>query len=120
MHYKAMPILREIVTGLLDFGIEQHGCVKGSCLVIIPRLLSNEPRSKEILASIHLDVCGPMLLTSIWVGMHYMYFIDDFSTKTWIFFININDKVFNWFQEFKTCGEPKKEEDWRLEVRQWG
>jgi hypothetical protein len=28
-------------------------------------------------------------------------FIDDFSRKTWIFFMKTKDEVFSWFQEFK-------------------
>jgi hypothetical protein len=32
LHHRAFPILREIVIGLLEFSIEQHGVCKGCML----------------------------------------------------------------------------------------
>ena len=33
--------------------------------------------------------------------VYYVSFIDDFSRKTWIYFMKKKDKVFNKFKEFK-------------------
>jgi hypothetical protein len=60
LHYKALSIMREIVTGLPDLGIEEQGVCRGCALgknakVAFP---SNESRSKGILELIHLYVCG--------------------------------------------------------------
>jgi hypothetical protein len=35
----------------------------------------------------------------------YVTFIDDFSCKTWIYFLKEKDEVFNNFQEFKALVE---------------
>jgi transposase InsO family protein len=37
--------------------------------------------------------------------MYYVSFIDDFSCKTWIYFLKTKDEVFSRFQEFKALVE---------------
>lgn len=69
--------------------------------------LSSEHRFKEILDLIHLDVCGPMLVASILGGMYYVSLIDDFSHKTWIYFLKTKDEVCSRFQEFKALVENR-------------
>jgi transposase InsO family protein len=83
--------------------IEKHGVCRGCTLgkhakVSFP---SNEHRSKVILDLVHSDVCGPMSVASITRSMYYVSFIDDFSRKTWIYFLKTKDEVFRRFQEFK-------------------
>jgi hypothetical protein len=89
LHHKALPILREIVTDLLDFSIEQQGVCRGCTLGKHAKATfpSNEHKSKEILDLLHSDVCGPMLVASVIGSMYYVSFIDDFSHKTWIYFL---------------------------------
>jgi hypothetical protein len=103
LHHKALPIMREIVTGLPKLNIEQHGICKGCTFgehgeVVFP---SKEHGSKDILDLVHSDVCGPMSIASISRSMYYVSFIDDFSRKTWIYFLKTKDEVFSKFQELK-------------------
>jgi hypothetical protein len=63
--------------------------------------LSGDKRSKGILDLIHSDVSGSMSATSVQGVSYYVTFIDDFSTKTWIFFMKTKDEVVSWFQEFR-------------------
>jgi hypothetical protein len=65
--HSALPILREVVAGLLEFNIEQHGVCKVCMLAKHAKaaLPSNEHRFKEILDLVHLDVCGSMSAMSI-------------------------------------------------------
>jgi hypothetical protein len=107
LHHRALSILREIVTNLPKFSIEQHGLCKGWMLgkhakVAFP---SSEHRSKEILDIVHLNICGSMLVASISGSMYYVSFINDFIHKTWIYFLKNKDEVFNRFQEFKALVE---------------
>jgi transposase InsO family protein len=37
--------------------------------------------------------------------MYYVSFIDNFSCKTWIYFLKTKDEVFSRFQEFKSLVE---------------
>jgi hypothetical protein len=62
-------------------------------------------RATDILDLIHSDVCGPMSSTSLTGFLYYVIFIDDFSRKSWIFFIKTNGQVFSQFQQFKALVE---------------
>jgi transposase InsO family protein len=46
-----------------------------------------------------------MSSTSLTGCLYYVIFIDDFSRKSWIFFMTTKGQVFNWFQEFKALVE---------------
>ena len=62
---------------------------------------SSESKAKDILEIIHSDVCGPMSSNSLSRYAYYVSFIDDFSRKTWIYFMKNKDEVFSKFKEFK-------------------
>jgi hypothetical protein len=103
LHNRALSIMREIVTSLPEFNIEQQGVCRGFALgnnvkVAFP---SNKSRSKEILDLVHLDVSGLLSVASLQRSSYYVTFIDDFSRKAWIFFRKIKDEVFSWFREFR-------------------
>jgi transposase InsO family protein len=66
---------------------------------------SSDNRYKGILDSIHTYVCGPMIVSSLNEYLYYVFFIDDHSRKTWIYFLNTKDGVLVRFQEFKAQGE---------------
>jgi hypothetical protein len=107
LHHRALPILREIVTSLPKFGIEQdrisRGCTLGKhAKVAFP---SSTHRSKKILDLVHSVVCGPMSVASITRSMYYVSFIHELSCKTGIYFLNTKDEVFSGFQEFKALFE---------------
>ena len=53
----------------------------------------------------HLDVCGPMAATSLSGYVYHVSFIDDFSRKTWIYFLKGKNEVFGKFKEFKALVE---------------
>jgi hypothetical protein len=61
---------------------------------VFPR---NKSGSKGILDIIHLYVSEPMLVASLKGVSYYVMFIDEFSRKTWIFFMKIKDEVFSQF-----------------------
>ena len=50
---------------------------------------------------IHSNVCGPMSSNSLSGYAYYVSFIDDFSRKTWVYFMKNKDEVFSKFKEFK-------------------
>jgi transposase InsO family protein len=66
---------------------------------------SSDSRATSILDLIHSDVCGPMSSTSLTGCLYYGIFIDDFSRKSWIFFMKTKGQVFSRFQEFKALVE---------------
>jgi hypothetical protein len=66
---------------------------------------SSGSREAGILNLIHSDVCGLMSSTSLTGSLYYVVFIDDFSWKSWIFFMKTKGQVFSRFQEFKALVE---------------
>ena len=59
---------------------------------------SSERKAKGILEIIHSDVCGPMSSSSLSGYVYNVSFIDDFSRKTWIYFMKNKDEVFSKFK----------------------
>ena len=66
-------------------------------------------RRKGILEMIHSYVCGPMPTTSLNRYLYYITFVDDYSRKTWIYFLKGKDEVFNKFKEYKALVENLSE-----------
>ena len=62
-------------------------------------------RAKANLEIVHIDLCGPKQTQSIRGSFYFMTFIDDFSKKTWIYFIGYKSKTFSRFKEFKALTE---------------
>ena len=54
---------------------------------------------------VHSDVCEPMSVHSFNGYNYYVTFIDDYSRKTWIYFLKAKSEVFERFWEFKTLVE---------------
>ena len=54
---------------------------------------------------IHSDICGPMSSPSLSGCLHYVLFIDDYSRKSWIYFLKVKSKTFDKFKEFKALIE---------------
>jgi len=101
IHYRALPSLRKVVTGLPELQVEHDGICRGCALGknANKSFPSSSSRSKGTLDLIHSDVCGPMTVTSLSGNRYYVIFIDDFSRKTWIYFMKTKDEVFNKFRE---------------------
>ena len=55
------------------------------------------------MALVHSDLCNPMTVASMGGCHYYVTFIDDYSQKTWIYFLKIEEfeEVLNKFKEFK-------------------
>ena len=48
---------------------------------------------KGIFELIHYDVCGPMASPSLSGYLYYVQFIDDFSRKSWIYFLKAKSET---------------------------
>ena len=68
-------------------------------------LSRRESKGEGVLELIHSYVCGPMPSTFISGYSYYVSFIDDYSHKTWVYFLKSKDEVFNKFKEFKALIE---------------
>jgi hypothetical protein len=107
IHYKALSIASKMVIGLPEIQVNHEGickrCAQGK---YVKKLFpSSDRKSKGALEIINLYVCGPMSTTSLSKYVYYLSFIDDFSRKTWIYFLKYKSEVFNKFKEFKVLVE---------------
>ena len=107
INYRALSILSKIVIGLPNIQVERDSVCKGCALGknVKGSFTSSDSRSKGILDIIHFDICGQMKVTSLGNFVYYVLFINDYSRKTWIYFLKAKDEVFNKFQEFKDLVE---------------
>jgi len=65
---------------------------------------SNESRFNGILDLIHYDVSGPMSIASVEGASYYLTFIDEFSKKTWIFFMKTSISRMRSSIDFRSSG----------------
>jgi hypothetical protein len=93
LHHGALRILREIVT---EGTIFQYRAPGGVCTGKYTKTSfpSSDNRVAGIFDLIHSDVCGPMSFVSLSGYEYYVTFIDDFSRKSWIFFMKTKGQVF--------------------------
>jgi hypothetical protein len=90
----------------MDFDFCEH-CLYGNHNRV--RFPSSAMRAEGILQLVHSDVFGPVSVPSLGKSMYYVSFIDDFSRKTWIYFLKKKSEFFDRFKEFKALVENQSE-----------
>lgn len=79
-------------------------CVEGKqCRLPFPK--TSQSRSDELLGLVHSDLCGPMPEQSFGGAKYFLTFIDDFSRKTFVYFLKSKVEVFEQFLLFKALVE---------------
>ena len=56
---------------------------------------------------VHSDLCGPLSVVSFSGYKYFLTFIDDFSRRTWVYFLKLKSEVFNKFLAFKAFVEKQ-------------
>eukprot|EP00253_Pinus_taeda_P023024 PITA_23024 len=56
---------------------------------------------------VHSDLCGPLPVASFSGCKYFLTFIDDFSRRTWVYFLKLKSEVFNTFLAFKAFVEKQ-------------
>jgi hypothetical protein len=107
LHYKALPVVSKMVTGLPKIQAEPDGVCKGCAQGknVKHSFSHSDNRAKGVLDIMHSDVCGPMLATSLSGYVYYVSFIDDYSRKTWIYLLKEKNEVSGKLKEFKALVE---------------
>lgn len=108
LNSRSMKLMKDgMVTGMYyqDKYFKQcEACVKGKqCKLPFPKKSTN--RSEELLGLVHTDVCGPMEVPSFSGAYYFVLFIDDYSRKTFIYFMRRKNEVFEKFKIFKALVE---------------
>ena len=60
-------------------------------------LVGKSYRACQPLEIMHSDICGPMQTTSIRGCKYFLTFIDDYSIKTWVYFLKHKYDAFSYF-----------------------
>ena len=58
-------------------------------------------RASQILQLVHSDLCGPVNPTSTSGKRYFITFTDDYSRKTWVYFLHEKSEALITFQRFK-------------------
>ena len=76
IHYRALPTLGKMVTCLPEIQVQHNGVCRGCALGknVKGSFLSSDNRSKGILDLVHLDLCGPMTVSSLSGYLYYVIF----------------------------------------------
>ena len=56
---------------------------------------------------VHSHLCDPLLVVSFYGYKYFLTFIDDFSRRTWVYFLKLKSEVFNIFLAFKAFIEKE-------------
>jgi hypothetical protein len=107
LHHGVIRGLREVVTRVPQIIIEHQDVCRGCVLGKFSKASfpNSDTRSVGILDLVHTIVCGPMTRRSLSGCEYYLTFIDDYSRKTWIYFLIAKSEVFTRFQEFRALVE---------------
>ena len=102
---------KDMVRGLPNFEAQKFTC--SDCLVgkqpRKPMPKKSSWRAEGVLELIHSDICGPISPISN-SGMRYILcFIDDYSRKGWVYFLNEKSEAFDHFKIFKKMVETETE-----------
>ena len=66
-------------------------------------------RENKLLELVHIDLCRPMRTQLIGGSCYFLTFIDDYSRKTWVYFLKQKSETFAKFKEFKALVENQSE-----------
>ena len=104
-----MRHLRQEVIGATYVQENMHNHCKGCALGknIKKSFPQSEHKSKGTLDLVHSDVCRPMSVQSFSGYSYCVTFIDDYSRKTWIYFLKAKSEVFERFREFRTSWKTR-------------
>ena len=95
--------LRNLVLGLPGVKFPKDyvcdACVKGK-QVRSSFKSKNMVTTSRPLELLHMDLCGPMRVQSIYGNRYFMVIVDDYSRFTWVIFLSSKDEAFDEFVTF--------------------
>ena len=68
-------------------------------------------RTSHVGEVVHSDVCGPITPISNGGSEYIVTFMDDYSRKSWVYFLKRKSDVFETFQEFRAMFTNQSEQN---------
>jgi hypothetical protein len=109
LHYGGLKelVMKGMVHGLPDMDYTKQfceGCMIGKqARASFPK--KGEYRATRCLELVHTDLCGPITPDSFGGKKYFITFIDDYSRKTWVYFLKEKAEAFEAFKRFKAMVE---------------
>ncbi|KAM7520343.1 hypothetical protein LguiB_019305 [Lonicera macranthoides] len=95
-------------------GLPKFDCPSGVCEDCVVSKQHRDPfakgkswRAKKALELVHSDICGPITPSSNGGKKYIITFIDDFSRKTWVYFLLEKSDAFVAFKNYKALVEKE-------------
>ena len=111
LNFKGLYLLqrKNMVIGLPSINAPLSSCE--SCILAkqyresFPKEMSYRVRAP--LEIVHTNLCGPMQMPSSGGSIYFLTFIDDYSRKTWVYFLKYKSEAFGKFKEFNALVEKQ-------------
>ena len=109
VHHGALKVMQQISIGLTRGTLAQSSTCKGFTMgkYVKATFDEKENRASRILERVHIGMCGLFSVASTTRHKYYVIFVDEFSRKCWIFFMQKKYKAFSKFCEFKALVEKE-------------
>uniref|UniRef100_A0A251SKN6 Putative zinc finger, CCHC-type n=1 Tax=Helianthus annuus TaxID=4232 RepID=A0A251SKN6_HELAN len=66
-------------------------------------------QASKPLQLVHSDICGPMRTESIGGCRYFITFIDDYTRKSWVYFLKYKSEALSYFKRFKALNEKQSD-----------
>ena len=100
-----------MVTGLPEvFKSDASSCVSCICAkqCVKPFSVSENKRTKRKLELVHSDLCGPMRTASLSKAVYFITFIDDYSRRIFVYFMQKKSEALDKFKAFSVCRKTNR------------
>ena len=101
---------RKLVEGLPQINAPDHIC--RSCMAgkqhRNPFPQASHFRATRPLELVYMDICGPIMPSTLGGSRHFLLIVDDFSRLMWVSMLKLKSDALREFQRFKALAEVEK------------
>ena len=116
LNMQSLKHAEKVVLGLPKLDVSKGKLCEGCALGKHHRFPfpKSDKKTTRALELVHSDICDPMSMESFGGSLYFLTFIDDFSKKTWIYFLKRKSECHEKFVQWKQMVE--NETRYRMKV----